>query len=60
MPSSVYVRTLYKAADLMGSRKALARQLRVPLADLERWMSGVEVPPMSVFLQAVDVVLEGT
>ena len=60
MPSNVYVRTLHKAAELMGSRKALARHLRVPLADLEKWMSGAEVPPTGVFLQVVDVVLEGT
>lgn len=60
MPSSVYVRTFHKAAELLGGRKALARHLRVPLEELDRWMSGEGLPPMGVFLKVVDLVLDET
>ena len=60
MVSIVYVRTLQKAADLAGGRKKLARQLRVPLAELDRWMAGDEAPPIATFLKAVDLVLDET
>jgi hypothetical protein len=60
MASIVYFRTLQKAADLLGGRKQLARHLRVPIAELENWMSGSQVPPIGVFLKAVDLVLDET
>lgn len=60
MASIVYVRTLQKAADLVGGRKKLARHLRVPLPELERWMGGDEAPPIATFLKAVDLVLDET
>jgi hypothetical protein len=58
--SSVYARTLQKAAELIGSRQKLARHLRVPLAELEKWIAGVAVPPTGTFLRAVDVVIVET
>jgi hypothetical protein len=55
---SIYNRTLEKAADNVGGQRALARYLKVPLADLYAWMRpGAEPPPPAVFLKAVDVVL---
>jgi hypothetical protein len=60
MASIVYFRTLQKAADLLGGRKNLARHLRVPIGELENWMSGSQVPPIGVFLKAVDLVLDET
>ena len=60
MVSIVYVRTLQKAADLLGGRKKLARHLRVPIDELEKWMSGDEPPPIGVFLKVVDLVLDET
>lgn len=60
MASIVYFRTLQKAADLLGGRKQLARHLRVPMDVLENWISGKEVPPIGVFLRAVDLVLDET
>jgi len=56
---SVYASTLRHARDLLGGDKQLARHLRVPLADLQRWLAGKEEPPRQVFLRAVDVVLDG-
>ena len=58
MPASVYSRTLLKAAELAGGQKKLARQLRVPLADLENWVADKDEPPMAIFLRAVDLVLD--
>ncbi len=60
MPSSVYARTLQKAAELIGSRQNLARHLRVPLAELEKWIAGIAAPPAGTFLMAVDLVIAET
>jgi hypothetical protein len=55
---NVYVRTLQKAAELLGGERALARYLRVPMPDLFVWMRpGALPPPEAVFLKAVDLVL---
>ncbi|MBV8033220.1 MAG: hypothetical protein JO035_17035 [Betaproteobacteria bacterium] len=58
MPASVYSRTLLKAAEIAGGRPKLCRYLRVPAKDLDKWIAGEEVPPQSVFLQAVDLIVE--
>jgi hypothetical protein len=60
MVAKVYSRTFQKAAELCGGQKRLARQLRVPLADLEKWIGGGETPPTNVFLRAIDLVLDET
>ena len=60
MTSSVYSRTFQKAAQLAGGQKKLARHLRVPLGELEKWVAGTEVPPTATFLKAVDLVLDET
>ncbi len=57
---SVFVSTLKQACVILGGEKKLARYLRAPLVDLERWLSGDEEPPRQVFLRAVDVVLESS
>lgn len=60
MASSVYSRTLQKAAELIGGHKKLCRHLRVPMAELQRWIDDKAVPPISIFLRAVDLVIEET
>jgi hypothetical protein len=60
MVAKVYARTFQKAAELAGGRKQLARRLRVPSADLEKWIAGAAEPPLAVFLQAIDLVLDET
>jgi hypothetical protein len=55
---SVYARTLQAAADILGSQRALARYLGIPMPDLYAWMRpGALPPPSAVFLKAVDLVL---
>lgn len=60
MASKVMSRTFQKAAELMGGQKNLARRLRVPIAELQKWIAGGGEPPIAIFLKAVDVVLDET
>ena len=60
MPTSVYSRTLQKAAETAGGQRKLARLLRVPLGELEKWIADKDEPPMAIFLKAVDLVLDET
>jgi len=60
MALSVYSRTLQKAAELIGGRAKLCRHLSVPAAELEKWIQDKAVPPIGVFLKAVDLIIEET
>ena len=60
MARSVYSRTFQKASELTGGLKKLARELRVPIAELEKWIADKEAPPTPTFLRAVDFVLDET
>lgn len=55
--ASIYRRTLQKAADLMGGREELARELEVRGDDLAAWLAGKAPVPRAVFLTAVDLVI---
>jgi len=52
------MRVLQRAAELLGSERALARRLRVPMPDLFAWLRGAEKPPRALFLETVDVLIE--
>jgi hypothetical protein len=58
--ASVYSRTLQKAAELIGGHAKLCRHLRVPAAELQKWLDDKAVPPIGVFLRAVDLIIEET
>ena len=60
MAATVYSRTLQKASELTGGHARLCRELRVPLADLEKWIADKAVPPIGIFLRAVDLILYQT
>lgn len=60
MALSVYSRTLQKAAELVGGRSKLCRYLQVPAEELQKWIDDKQRPPTSVFLRAVDLILEET
>ena len=60
MASSVYSRTLQKAAELIGGRKKLCHYLRVPAAELQKWIDDKAIPPKGIFLRAVDLIIEET
>lgn len=57
MASSVYSRTLQKAAELAGGHARLCRLLKVPAGELQKWIDDKAAPPRGVFLLAVDYVL---
>ena len=60
MTSSVYSRALIKAAELLGGRDELARELHVPAAEIEKWVAGDAKPPREIFLRIVDIILDET
>jgi DNA-binding transcriptional regulator YdaS (Cro superfamily) len=56
--ADVYVRTLERAAQLVGGEQALALSLKVTPSHLSLWLRGVERPPVEIFLRAVDLVTD--
>lgn len=52
----IRTRTLAKAAEITGGPESLRRRLHVSTFVLALWLSGVETPPVDVFLKAVDIV----
>jgi hypothetical protein len=58
--SSVYSRTLQKAAELVGGHAKLCRRLHVPMDELQKWIDDRAVPPIAIFLRAVDLVIDET
>ena len=56
--SDVHVRTLMRAAEIVGGPVELALKLKVTPSHLSLWLGGIEPCPSHIFLKAVDVVLE--
>jgi hypothetical protein len=54
----LYLRTLRRAAELVGDADRLALALRVTPSHLALWLHGEEKPPLEIFLRAVDLVSE--
>lgn len=57
-PADTYRAALVRAAELVGGVRRLSDRLRVPMADLTRWLAGDGKPSISVFLQVIDVLIE--
>jgi DNA-binding transcriptional regulator YdaS (Cro superfamily) len=56
--AQVHVRTLRRAAKLVGGEQELALRLKVTPSHLVLWLAGVQMPPADVFLLAVDIVMD--
>ena len=56
--ASVYAKTLARATLIVGGVDALALELGVAPQALASWLRLERVPPMDVFLRAVDIVVE--
>jgi hypothetical protein len=54
---TVYTRALHRACQILGGVEQLAEYLKVSRTMLHRWLDGEDIPPASVFLKAVDLVL---
>jgi hypothetical protein len=52
------MRALERAAELLGGPETLAQHLNVQPAQLDLWLRGIEPTPLTVFLSAVDLILE--
>jgi hypothetical protein len=58
LPQTLEMRVLQRAVEKLGSERALARRLRVPMPDLFAWLKGSDRPPRVLFLEAVDILVE--
>jgi hypothetical protein len=59
-PQDAVVRTLHRAAGVLGGTGALAMKLRCEKDEVERWMAGIPPPPAyMVFIHALDIVAKG-
>jgi hypothetical protein len=54
-----YANVLRTAADAVGGVTRLARVLRTPQDEVERWVDGSEEAPLEVFLASLDLVAAG-
>ena len=55
----VSVETLTHAEEIMGGKERLAAALKTPMRQLEQWLSGNEPMPMSLFMEALDLIADG-
>jgi hypothetical protein len=52
------MRLLRRVAELLGSERALAGELRVSLREVFAWLEGSERPARPIFLAAVDILID--
>jgi DNA-binding transcriptional regulator YdaS (Cro superfamily) len=55
---TLYIRTLKRAAELVGGEEPLARLLMVSPNHLALWIRGAASPPGDVFLRAAEIVTQ--
>ena len=55
----VYAKALQHASELVGGKEPLAALLQVPAEQLEAWIARHEVPPVGIFLSAVEIISGG-
>ena len=56
--TTLEMRVLQRAAELLGGERALARRLHVSMPDLFAWLKGAERPTKTHFFAAIDVLIE--
>jgi len=54
---TVHTRVLHRACQHLGGVEHLARHLKVSADLLHSWLEGEDVPPSSIFLKVVDLIL---
>lgn len=55
---SIYARCVFRVTEVVGGIDAACRALQAPRRELLGWITGAKIPPMAVFLDAVDIVLK--
>ena len=58
-PEDTYRAALVRAAELLGGARPLCERLQVPMADLTRWLAGLDQPSIGTFLKVIDILIEG-
>lgn len=58
MENQTYRAAIAHAANLVGGVQELSDRLRIPRADLMRWISGEGKPTIGVFLRIIDLMIE--
>jgi hypothetical protein len=56
-PQAIHLRTVQRAAEILGGSVALKRHLGVPMTHVSVWMHGMVRVPTDIFLRCVDIVL---
>ena len=54
---TVHARALHRACGVVGGVAALAAQLKASEAAVRSWIEGIDEPPESAFLGAVEILL---
>lgn len=54
-----YAEALRNAADTAGGEQRLALLLGVAEKDIRAWLDGKAAPPLSAFLDALDIIADG-
>jgi DNA-binding transcriptional regulator YdaS (Cro superfamily) len=54
----IYIRTLQRAAEIVGGEEQLALRLKVTPSHLALWLQGRSEPPAGVCFAAVDLVTD--
>lgn len=57
MPT-VHARAIMRAVEILGGVDEFSRRAKVSPYDISLWSSGKSMPPMDVFLLAVDVITQ--
>jgi hypothetical protein len=58
VPINIYRRAIERTVEVLGDEERLARYLGVPLKKLDAWRTGSEIPPLVIFLNCVDLILD--
>jgi hypothetical protein len=56
MTDDAYTRTFRRAIETLGGVERLAKAIGASTAEIDAWAAGIEVPPTSAFLAAIDIV----
>lgn len=54
---TVHTEALQRAAAALGGEERLAGALRVPVEQVQRWISGEEYPPTAMYQKALDLLI---
>jgi hypothetical protein len=54
-----FARTMRSAAEIVGDEARLCELLRVPAAELSKWLTGESPPTLEGYIRALDILTPG-